>query len=128
VTAAGEQPGTPWVGIGLLFGAANGLVYGVAVALVARVPAERRGPAGGLVVGAYAAGPVGLGLVAPRIGSGAHAFPVAYGRVFTAWGCAGLVAPLLGGRVADGGPPVGLLLLAVPLALAAGALSVLARS
>ena len=291
LTAAGEEPGTPWVGIGLLFGAANGLAYGVAVALAARVPAAHRGTASGLVVGAYAAGPVGLGLVAPhvlpavgwrtslavlaglvaglvglaaalapggageqrrrdraeepvprttvaalwvlfaggaapglvvfaaaaplaaargagpaaagaavsllaagnlagRLGAGwwsdrvgrlpalaaalaatavgvvglavastpavvltgllvvglaygatcalvpaatadrvgARAFPAVYGRVFTAWGCAGLLAPLLGGRVADaGGPPVGLLLLAVPLALAAVALAVLAR-
>ncbi|MGR6964579.1 MFS transporter [Geodermatophilus sp. URMC 61] len=291
LTAAGEQPGTPWLGIGLLFGAANGLAYGVAVALAARVPAPRRGTASGLVVGAYAAGPVLLGLSSPhvlpavgwrtclavlavlvaglvglaaalapggagdeqrrdrveepvsrttvgalwvlfaggaapglvvfaaaaplaaarglgpgaagaavsllaagnlagRLGAGwwsdrvgrlpalaaalaatavalaglavatapavvltgllvvglaygavsalvpaatadrvgARAFPAVYGRVFTAWGCAGLLAPLLGGRLADvDGPQVGLLLLAVPLALAGAALCVLAR-
>ncbi len=291
VTAAGEEPGTPWLGIGLLFGAANGSAYGVAVALAARVPADRRGTASGLVVGAYAAGPVVLGLVSPhvlpevgwrtclavlaglvaglvglaaalapggaadqerhdrveapvpwttvaalwvlfaggaapglvvfaaaaplasarglepgavgaavsllaagnlagRLGAGwwsdrvgrlpalatalaatavavaglaaeaapgvvltgllvvglaygavsalvpaatadrvgVRAFPTVYGRVFTAWGCAGLLAPLLGGRLTDvGGPQAALLWLTVPLALAAAALSVLAR-
>ncbi|SES79472.1 MFS transporter [Geodermatophilus poikilotrophus] len=291
VTAAVQRPEAPWLGVGLLFGAANGLAYGVAVALAARVPAARRGTASGLVVGAYAAGPVLLGLLAPRVlpavgwrtclavlavlvaglvglaaalapggaggeqrrdrveepvpgttvaalwvlfaggaapglvvfataaplasaaglGPGAagaavsllaagnlagrlgagwwsdragrlpalatalaatagalaglasrvapavvltgflvvglaygavsalvpaatadrvgvRAFPAVYGRVFTAWGCAGLLAPLLAARVtdADGAQP-GLLLLAVPLALAAAALSVLAR-
>jgi MFS family permease len=291
LTAAGEEPGTPWLGIGLLFGTANGLAYGVAVALAARVPAAHRGTASGLVVGAYAAGPVVLGLLSPhvlpavgwrtclavlavlvaglvglaaalapggagdgprrdrvedpvprttvgalwvlfaggaapglvvfaaaaplaaarglgpgavgaavsllaagnlagRLGAGwwsdrvgrlpalaaalaattvaiaglvvvaapgvvltgllvvglaygavsalvpaatadrvgARAFPVVYGRVFTAWGCAGLLAPLLGGRLTDvDGPQAGLLLLAVPLAAAAAALAVLAR-
>lgn len=291
LTAAGGEPWTPWLGIGLLFGAANGSAYGVAVALAARVPAPRRGTASGLVVGAYAAGPVALGLVSPhvlpavgwrtclavlavavaglvglaaalapggagdqrredrvgepvdrtavgalwvlfaggaapglvvfaaaaplaaarglgpgtagaavsllaagnlagRLGAGwwsdrvgrlpalaaalaatgvaiaglavsaapgvvltgllvvglaygavsalvpaatadrvgARAFPAVYGRVFTAWGCAGLLAPLLGPGMTDGGgPQAGLLLLAVPLALAAAALSVLAR-
>jgi MFS family permease len=59
---------------------------------------------------------------------GAAAFPAVYGRVFTAWGCAGLLAPLLAARVTDAaGAQPGLLLLAVPLALAAVALSVLAR-
>jgi MFS transporter, OFA family, oxalate/formate antiporter len=67
LTAAAEEPWTPWLGIGLLFGAANGLAYGVAVALAARVHAERRGTASGLVVGAYAAGPVVLGLVSPHV-------------------------------------------------------------
>ena len=291
LTAAGEEPWTPWLGIGLLFGTANGLAYGVAVALAARVPAAHRGTASGLVVGAYAAGPVVLGLLSPhvlpavgwrtclavlavlvaglvglaaalapggardgprrdrvedpvprttvgalwvlfaggaapglvvfaaaaplaaarglapgavgaavsllaagnlagRLGAGwwsdrvgrlpalaaalaattvaiaglavadapgvvltgllvvglaygavsalvpaatadrvgARAFPVVYGRVFTAWGCAGLLAPLLGGRLTDvDGPRAGLLLLAVPLAAAAAALAVLAR-
>ncbi len=291
VTAAVQRPEAPWLGVGLLFGAANGLAYGVAVALAARVPAARRGTASGVVVGAYAAGPVLLGLLAPRVlpavgwrtclavlavlvaglvglaaalapggaggeqrgdrfeepvpgttvaalwvlfaggaapglvvfataaplasatglGPGAagaavsllaagnlagrlvagwwsdragrlpalatalaataaalaglavraapavvltgflvvglaygavsalvpaatadrvgvRAFPAVYGRVFTAWGCAGLLAPLLAASVtdADGAQP-GLLLLAVPLALAAAALSVLAR-
>jgi MFS family permease len=59
----------PWAlfaGFAVLFGIANGLGYGVAVALAARVPAaRRRGTATGLVVAAYAAGPLLLGLVAP---------------------------------------------------------------
>lgn len=67
LTAAGQRPETPWLGVGLLFGAANGLAYGVSVSLAARVAEERRGLASGLVVGAYAAGPVVLGLVAPRV-------------------------------------------------------------
>lgn len=54
-----------WTGIALLFGTANGLGYGVAVGLAARAPQRRRGTATGLVVAAYAAGPVLLGLVAP---------------------------------------------------------------
>jgi OFA family oxalate/formate antiporter-like MFS transporter len=55
-------------GIAVLFGVANGLGYGVAVGLAARVPADRRrGTATGLVVAAYAAGPVLLGLVAPPV-------------------------------------------------------------
>jgi OFA family oxalate/formate antiporter-like MFS transporter len=59
---------------------------------------------------------------------GVRAFPAVYGRVFTAWGCAGLLAPLLAASVTDAdGTQPGLLLLAVPLALAAAALSVLAR-
>jgi MFS transporter, OFA family, oxalate/formate antiporter len=291
VTAVVQRPEAPWLGVGLLFGAANGLAYGVAVALAARVPAARRGTASGVVVGAYAAGPLLLGLLAPRVlpavgwrtclavlavlvaglvglaaalapggaegeqrrdrfeesvpgttvaalwvlfaggaapglvvfataaplasatgmGPGAagaavsllaagnlagrlgagwwsdragrlpalatalaatavalaglavrpvpavvltgflvvglaygavsalvpaatadrvgvRAFPAVYGRVFTAWGCAGLLAPLLAASVTDAdGAQTGLLLLAVPLALAAAALSVLAR-
>lgn len=54
-------------GVGLLFGAANGLAYGTVVALAARVAEDRRGLASGLVVGAYAAGPAVLCLVAPRV-------------------------------------------------------------
>jgi MFS family permease len=54
-----------WSGVALLFGTANGLGYGVAVGLAARTPQRRRGTATGLVVAAYAAGPVLLGLVAP---------------------------------------------------------------
>ncbi|MGY1662866.1 MFS transporter [Geodermatophilus sp. SYSU D00705] len=65
LTAAAQRPELPWLGVGLLFGAANGLGYGVAVSLAARVPERRRGTASGVVVGAYAAGPVLLGLVAP---------------------------------------------------------------
>lgn len=66
LTAIGRSPQIPWIGIGLLFGAANGLAYGVSLSLAARVPEARRGTASGLVVGAYAAGPVLLGLVAPQ--------------------------------------------------------------
>ena len=54
-----------WTGVGLLFGVANGLAYGVSVGLAARVPPPRRGTATGLVVSAYAAGPVLLGVAAP---------------------------------------------------------------
>jgi MFS family permease len=64
--AAWDRPLALWVGVALLFGAAGGLAYGVAVGLVARVPDARRGAATGLVVAAYAAGPVLLGLVAPH--------------------------------------------------------------
>ncbi|MGY1637839.1 MFS transporter [Geodermatophilus sp. SYSU D00742] len=65
LTAVAERPELPWLGVGLLFGAANGLAYGVSVSLAARVTERRRGTASGLVVGAYAAGPVLLGLLAP---------------------------------------------------------------
>jgi MFS family permease len=54
-----------WIGVALLFGVANGLAYGVSVGLAARVPPSRRGTASGLVVSAYAAGPVLLGVAAP---------------------------------------------------------------
>jgi OFA family oxalate/formate antiporter-like MFS transporter len=64
LAATATAPLALWAGVALLFGTANGLGYGVAVGLAARVP-ERRGTATGLVVAAYAAGPVLLGLVAP---------------------------------------------------------------
>jgi OFA family oxalate/formate antiporter-like MFS transporter len=64
LAATATAPLALWAGVALLFGTANGLGYGVAVGLTARVP-ERRGAATGLVVAAYAAGPVLLGLVAP---------------------------------------------------------------
>jgi MFS family permease len=67
LAATAQHPLVLWIGVALLFGAANGLVYGVAVALAARVPPSRRGTATGLVVGAYAAGPVLLGLVGPPV-------------------------------------------------------------
>jgi MFS family permease len=67
VAASADGPVALWSGIAVLFGAANGLAYGVATALAARVPAARRGTATGLVVAAYAAGPVVLGLVAPPV-------------------------------------------------------------
>jgi MFS family permease len=68
--ASWDRPLALWAGVALLFGAAGGLAYGVSVGLAARVSEERRGAATGLVVAAYAAGPVLLGLVAP------HAVPV----------------------------------------------------
>jgi OFA family oxalate/formate antiporter-like MFS transporter len=67
LAATAQHPLVLWAGIALLFGAANGLAYGVAAGLAARVPASRRGTATGLVVGAYAAGPVLLGPVAPSV-------------------------------------------------------------
>jgi OFA family oxalate/formate antiporter-like MFS transporter len=63
---------------------------------------------------------------ADRVGT--RAFPAVYGRVFSAWGCAGPLAALLGPGVVDGdAPQPGLLLLVVPLVVAAAALAVLAR-
>ncbi len=63
--AAVPHPLALWGGVGVLFGTASGLAYGVAVGLAARSPTSRRGTATGLVVAAYAAGPVLLGLAAP---------------------------------------------------------------
>ena len=65
LAATAQHPLVLWIGVALLFGVANGLAYGVSVGLAARVPPPRRGAATGLVVGAYAAGPVLLGVVAP---------------------------------------------------------------
>jgi MFS family permease len=65
VAATASGPLALWCGVALLFGAANGLAYGVAAELAARIPEARRGTGTGLVVAAYAAGPVVLGLVAP---------------------------------------------------------------
>jgi MFS family permease len=85
----------------VLFGAANGLGYGVAVGLPARMPAPNRGTATGLVVAAYAAGPVLLGLVAPPVlrGVGWRPYLVAL---------AAIVAALLAvaARLAPAEPPV----------------------
>jgi OFA family oxalate/formate antiporter-like MFS transporter len=67
LAATAQVPLVLWVGVALLFGAANGLAYGVAAGLAARVPLSRRGTATGLVVAAYAAGPVLLGLAAPPV-------------------------------------------------------------
>jgi MFS family permease len=64
LAASARSPVVLWAGIGVVFGTANGLGYGVAVGLPARV-AHRRGTATGVVVAAYAAGPVLLGLLAP---------------------------------------------------------------
>jgi MFS family permease len=67
LAATSQHPLLLWLGVALLFGAANGLAYGVSTALVARLPPSRRGTATGLVVAAYAAGPVLLGLLAPPL-------------------------------------------------------------
>jgi OFA family oxalate/formate antiporter-like MFS transporter len=64
--ASWDRPLALWAGVALLFGAAGGLAYGVSMGLTARVSGARRGAATGLVVAAYAAGPVLLGLVAPH--------------------------------------------------------------
>jgi OFA family oxalate/formate antiporter-like MFS transporter len=64
LTASWPSPPAVWIGVGLLFGGANGVAYGVAAKLAAGVPQERRGLATGAVVAAYAAGPVLLGVVA----------------------------------------------------------------
>ena len=88
VAASGQHPLALWCGIGLCFGAASGVGYGVSVALAARVPGSRRGAATGLVVAAYAAGPVVLGLLAP------HAVPALGWRACAA-GQAVAVAGLL---------------------------------
>ena len=65
LAATAQHPVVLLLGVGVLFGGANGLAYGVSVGLAARATASRRGTATGLVVSAYAAGPVLLGLVAP---------------------------------------------------------------
>jgi MFS transporter, OFA family, oxalate/formate antiporter len=67
VAGTADGPVALWSGIAVLFGAANGLAYGVATALAARAPAARRGIATGAVVSAYAAGPVVLGFTAPAV-------------------------------------------------------------
>lgn len=66
LAAISQHPATLWCGVGLLFGAANGLAYAVAAGLAARTPVVRRGAVTGLVVAAYAAGPILLGVIGPR--------------------------------------------------------------
>jgi MFS family permease len=56
-----------WCGIAVFFGIANGLAYGVATGLAARAPEPGRGTATGIVVAAYAAGPLVLGFIAPTV-------------------------------------------------------------
>jgi MFS family permease len=67
VAATAEGPLALWSGVAVLFGVANGLAYGVATVLAARAPADRRGTATGIVVAAYAAGPVVLGFTTPPL-------------------------------------------------------------
>jgi MFS transporter, OFA family, oxalate/formate antiporter len=91
-------PTAPWVVLGSFAG--TGLAYGAVSALVPAATADR---------------------------VGARAFPRAYGRVFTAWGCAGLAAPVVGGALTGGGQRADLVLVvAVPLVPAALALLLLA--
>jgi MFS family permease len=92
-------PTAPWLVLSAF--AATGLAYGALSALVPAATADR---------------------------VGARAFPRAYGRVFTAWGCAGLVAPVVGGLLTGGGGQRAdlVLLIAVPLIPAALALLLLA--
>jgi MFS transporter, OFA family, oxalate/formate antiporter len=58
---------------------------------------------------------------------GATFFPTAYGVVFTGWGCAGLLAPLIGGRLVglSERTPALLSLAAAPLLAAAAAVILL---
>jgi MFS transporter, OFA family, oxalate/formate antiporter len=102
LAATAQHPLVLWIGVSLFFGVANGLAYGVSVGFAARVPPSRRGTATGLVVGAYAAGPVLLGLVAPS------ALDVVGWRLSLA-GLAGMVAGLLAGaaRLAPDDTPAG---------------------
>ncbi|MGA8211779.1 MAG: MFS transporter, partial [Nocardioidaceae bacterium] len=75
VSAAGlGGPTAPWLVLGAFAG--TGLAYGAVSALVPAVTADW---------------------------VGVRAFPRAYGRVFTGWGCAGLVAPLAGGVLTGAG-------------------------
>jgi MFS family permease len=102
LAATAQHPLVLWTGVGLLFGVANGLAYGVSVGLAARVPPPRRGTATGLVVSAYAAGPVLLGVVAPPA-LGADGWRVSLAVL------AVIVAGLLAGAavLVPAGPPEG---------------------
>nr|WP_279590989.1 MFS transporter [Modestobacter marinus] len=94
-------PTAPWLVLGAFTG--TGLAYGAISALVPAATADR---------------------------VGAHAFPRAYGRVFTAWGCAGLAAPLAGGIATGAGAqrPVLAVIAVGSLVPAAAALWLLAGS
>jgi MFS transporter, OFA family, oxalate/formate antiporter len=102
LAATAQHPLVLWTGVGLLFGVANGLAYGVSVGLAARVPPPRRGTATGLVVSAYAAGPVLLGVAAPPA-VGADGWRVSLAVL------AVIVAGLLAGAawLVPAGPPEG---------------------
>ena len=103
LAATAQHPLVLWIGVALLFGVANGLAYGVSLGLAARVPPPRRGAATGLVVSAYAAGPVLLGFGA------LPALDAAGWRVSLA-GLAAIVAGLLAGAawlVPAGSPEAG---------------------
>ena len=74
----------------------TGAVAIVALALPTSLPVVLAGYLGtGLAYGAVSA--LVPAATADRVG--AAAFPTAYGVVFTGWGCAGLLAPLVGGQL-----------------------------
>jgi hypothetical protein len=60
---------------------------------------------------------------------GAAAFPSTYGLVFTGWGCAGLLAPVVGGRLLGliERQPALLIVVVTPLIAAAAAVLLLAE-
>lgn len=67
--AAAAAPSLVWlaVGYGVLFGVGNGLGYAAAVAVASKAFVAQRGTALGLVVGAYAAGPLVAGPLASSL-------------------------------------------------------------
>lgn len=67
LAALWSHPLALWSGVAALFGLAGGVAYSVATAMASRVERSRRGVATGLVVAAYAAGPVLLGMVGPPL-------------------------------------------------------------
>ncbi|MFD2094210.1 MFS transporter [Blastococcus deserti] len=93
MAASWDRPLALWIGVALLFGTASGLAYGVSVALAARLAPARRGAVTGVVVAAFAAGPVLLGVLGPRM------VPVLGWRACVA-GLALVVVCLLAGAVA----------------------------
>jgi MFS family permease len=91
-------------------------------------------PLPGVVLAGFLGTGIGYGAVSSLVPAatadriGADGFPTAYGRIFTGWGCAGLLAPLAGEhllRLHDQHPAL-LALAAAPLVLAAVAVLLLA--
>ena len=104
----------------------TGAVAIVALALPTSHPVVLAGYLGtGLAYGAVSA--LVPAATADRVG--AAAFPTAYGLVFTGWGCAGLLAPLVGGQLLGltERQPALLVLAVTPLIAAAAAVLLLAR-
>ena len=98
----------------------------VALALPTSHPVVLAGYLGtGLAYGAVSA--LVPAATADRVGSAA--FPTAYGLVFTGWGCAGLLAPLVGGQLLGltERQPALLILAVTPLIAAAAAVLLLAE-
>jgi MFS transporter, OFA family, oxalate/formate antiporter len=98
----------------------------VALALPTSHPVVLAGYLGtGLAYGAMSA--LVPAATADRVGSAA--FPTAYGVVFTGWGCAGLLAPLVGGQLLGltEQRPALLVLAVTPLIAAAAAVFLLAE-